>query len=77
MATSRFPTSQYTFKQFVKSAGTILFRVSTRETCLLYLLERNEYILAKGRRNCGEGTRETAVRELGEETSYPPIRENV
>jgi 8-oxo-dGTP pyrophosphatase MutT (NUDIX family) len=70
MATSRFPTSQYTSKQFVESAGAILFRLSTREICLLHLLKRDEYVLAKGRRNCGEGARETAVRELAEETGY-------
>lgn len=71
MATSRFPTSQYTSDQFVESAGAIPFRVSTREICLLHLLERDEYILAKGRRNSGEGAQETAIREVAEETGYP------
>jgi 8-oxo-dGTP pyrophosphatase MutT (NUDIX family) len=70
MAASRFPTSQYTSEQFVESVGAILFRISSREICLLHLLERDEYVLAKGRRNCGESARETAVRELAEETGY-------
>lgn len=71
MATSRFSTSQYTSDQFVESAGAVLFRFSTREICLLYLLESDEYVLAKGRRNCGESIRETAIREVTEETGYP------
>ena len=50
--------------------SAISFRISTREICLLYLHERDEYVLAKGRRNCGENTRETAVREMTEETGY-------
>jgi 8-oxo-dGTP pyrophosphatase MutT (NUDIX family) len=70
MAASRFPTSQYTSEQFVESVGAILFRLSTREICLLYPFERDEYVSAKGRRNCGESTRETAVRELAEKTGY-------
>ncbi|MCJ1264187.1 hypothetical protein MMC22_004058 [Lobaria immixta] len=71
MATSRFPTSQYTSEQFVESAGAVLFRLSTREICLLHLLKRDECVLAKGRRNCGEGAQEAAIRELTEETGYP------
>ena len=70
MANSPFPTSQYTSAQFVESAGAVLFRVSTREIYLLYLSEHNEYVLPKGRRNCGESTRETAVREVAEEIGY-------
>ena len=71
MATSRFQTSQYTSSQFVESAGAILFRLSTHEICLLHLLKRDEYVLAKGRRNCGENTQQTAIREVTEETGYP------
>lgn len=71
MTTSPFPTSIYTSAQFVESAGAILFRFSIpRQICLLYLVDRDEYVLAKGRRNCGESIRETAVREVTEETGY-------
>ena len=71
MTSSRFPTMQFTSEQFVESAGAVLFRISTREICLLYLIERGEYILAKGRRNCGETAQNTAIREVEEETGYP------
>lgn len=70
MAISRFITSQYSSEQFVESAGAILFRLSTKEICLLHLLQSDEYVLAKGRRNCQESTQQTAVRELMEETGY-------
>ena len=70
MATSRFPTSEYTSEQFVESAGAILFRLSSYEICLLHLLKCNEYVLAKGRYNCGEDAQQTAIRELTEETGY-------
>ena len=70
MATSRFHTSQHTSEQLVESAGAILFRLSTQEVCVLHLLPRDEYILAKGRRNVGESRREAALREVREETGY-------
>lgn len=56
---------------FVESAGAILFRLSTREVCVLHLRKRNEYILAKGRRNCGESRRDAALREVTEESGFP------
>ena len=70
MTISRFQTVQFNSQQFVESAGAILFRLSTHEICLLYLLDRDEYVLAKGRRNCEEATSDTAVREVQEETGY-------
>ena len=70
MATSRFQTTQHTSSEFVESAGAILFRLSTQEICLLHLLPRNEYLLAKGRRNMGETRRQAALREVREETGY-------
>ena len=36
--------------------------------CVLHLLKRDEYVLAKGRRNCGESRKEAAIRELTEKT---------
>jgi len=71
MAESRFKSEQYTSEAFVESAGGVLFRLSTREVCLLHLLEGSEYVLAKGRRNCGEARQTTATREVTEETGFP------
>lgn len=72
MTTPKSPpiTSHYPSSSFVESAGAIPFRLSAREICLLYFVERDEYILAKGRRNCGENIRDTAVREVREETGF-------
>ena len=71
MAASRFETELYTSEQFVESAGTILFRLSTREICILHSLGCDEYILPKGRRNLHESRRATATRETTEETGIP------
>lgn len=70
MAASRFESEQYTSEAFVESAGGVLFRPSSREICVLHLLSRDEYVLAKGRRNCGEARHETALREVTEETGF-------
>ncbi|KAK0763514.1 hypothetical protein N5P37_002891 [Trichoderma harzianum] len=70
MAESRFVSEQYTSENFVESVGGVLFRLSSREICVLHLLEGDEYVLAKGRRNCGETRRETALREITEETGF-------
>lgn len=71
MTESRFESEQYTSEAFVESVGGVLFRLSSRKVCVLHLLERDEYILAKGRRNCGEARQVTAVREVTEETGFP------
>ena len=70
MAMSRFDSEQYTSEAFVESAGAVLFRLSTQEVCVLHLLKRNEYVLAKGRRNCGETRQDTAIREIMEESGF-------
>lgn len=70
MATSRFESEQYFSENFVESVGAVLFRLSTREVCIVYLRSRDEYILAKGRRNLGESRKATALREVMEETGY-------
>ncbi|KAF7545987.1 hypothetical protein G7Z17_g8755 [Cylindrodendrum hubeiense] len=83
MATSTFPTTQYTSEQFVESSGAILFDLSghTKQVCLLYHQpgeEPGEWLLAKGRRNHGEPRGSAALREVQEETGYPchlyPVR---
>ena len=70
MATSRFESEQFTSEAFVESVGAVLFRLSLQEVCVLHLLKRDEYVLAKGRRNCGESRKDAAMRELMEETGY-------
>lgn len=66
MASSRFKSEQFTAEAFVESAGAVLFRLSSQDVCILHLLERNEYFLAKGRRNCGESRQAAALREIME-----------
>ncbi|AEO68620.1 1f60eead-c1c1-45fc-9ede-0c2266dbf5d9 [Thermothielavioides terrestris] len=70
MAESRFESEQYMSEAFVESAGAVLFRLSSREVCVLHILKRGEYVLAKGRRNCGEPRHLTALREVTEETGF-------
>jgi 8-oxo-dGTP pyrophosphatase MutT (NUDIX family) len=70
MAISRFQSEQYFSDALVESAGAVLFHLSTRKICLVRLLERNEYLLAKGRRNLGETRQAAALREVVEETGY-------
>jgi 8-oxo-dGTP pyrophosphatase MutT (NUDIX family) len=71
MATSRFPTTHYTSSQFVESVGAVLFNLRRRAVCLVHLPDRDEWVLAKGRRACGESRQQTALREVNEETGYP------
>ncbi|KAJ5182641.1 hypothetical protein N7492_000257 [Penicillium capsulatum] len=70
MATSSYTTTQYTSEQFVESCGAILFDVHNSTVCLIYYHAKNEWILAKGRRNCNESRHDAALRELREETGY-------
>ena len=93
MAASPNITTQYTSEQFVESCGAILFDLSTSQNktvCLIHYHAKNEWLLAKGRRNCGESRHEAALREVHEETGYqlhlhpvkmrtraPPMHEHV
>ncbi|KAJ5555244.1 hypothetical protein N7461_003714 [Penicillium sp. DV-2018c] len=72
MATSPNLTTQYTSEQFVESCGAILFDLSAQNkaVCLIHHHAKNEWLLAKGRRNCGESRHEAALREVREETGY-------
>ncbi|OQE20746.1 hypothetical protein PENFLA_c016G08409 [Penicillium flavigenum] len=72
MTTSSATTTQYTSEQFVESCGAILFDLSTQSktVCLIHYQAKNEWLLAKGRRNCGESRHEAALREVHEETGY-------
>ncbi|KAL2882975.1 hypothetical protein SGCOL_001665 [Colletotrichum sp. CLE4] len=70
MAASNFVTREYASEAFVESCGAILFDSSKdpARVCLLRYLATNEWLLAKGRRNCGESRQEAALREVLEET---------
>lgn len=68
MAVSHFQTETYTPDTLTESAGTVPFRLSTREICILHYPARDEYLLPKGRRRIGESRADAAVRETREET---------
>jgi 8-oxo-dGTP pyrophosphatase MutT (NUDIX family) len=72
MATSPNTTTQYTSEQFVESCGAILFDLfaQNKTVCLIHYHAKNEWLLAKGRRNCGESRHDAALREVREETGY-------
>ncbi|KAK1994827.1 NUDIX domain-containing protein [Colletotrichum falcatum] len=72
MAASNFVTSQYPSEALVESCGAIPFDLSKEpaEVCLLCYLATGEWLLAKGRRNCGESRHEAALREAIEETGF-------
>ncbi|RJE25583.1 NUDIX domain protein [Aspergillus sclerotialis] len=72
MATSKYLTTQYTSENFVESSGAILFDLSheTKRVCLIHYIVKDEWLLAKGRRNCGESRRDAALREVEKETGY-------
>lgn len=70
MAASTFNATQYDAEHFVESVGAIAIKVSTREVCLIHYEKRDEWLLAKGRRNAGESRHAAAVREFQEETGF-------
>lgn len=70
MAASTFNATQYDAPHFVESVGAIAIKVSTRELCLVHYDKRDEWLLAKGRRNVGESRHKAALREMQEETGF-------
>ena len=70
MAARDLNTIQYTSEDFVESAGAVLTKLSTRQICIVHHRKRDEYLLAKGRRNIGESRHTAAIREGEEETGY-------
>jgi 8-oxo-dGTP pyrophosphatase MutT (NUDIX family) len=70
MASSNYTTIQYTSDAFVESCGAVLFNIPERKVCLVRYTPTGEWLLPKGRRNCGESRKEAALREVLEETGY-------
>jgi 8-oxo-dGTP pyrophosphatase MutT (NUDIX family) len=73
MAESNFPTRQYPSSDFVESCGAIIFDLShssRKRVCLSNIVAENKWILVKGRRNINESRKDTALREMFEETGY-------
>ncbi|KAF2706659.1 hypothetical protein K504DRAFT_459068 [Pleomassaria siparia CBS 279.74] len=73
MADPTFPICQIPPERFVESCGAVLFDLSrpqTKKVCLVRFIERDEWYLAKGRRNCGESRKDAALREVVEETGH-------
>ncbi|KAF2198654.1 hypothetical protein GQ43DRAFT_148675 [Delitschia confertaspora ATCC 74209] len=73
MVSSVFVSHQYLAKDHVESCGAILFDISTPQemkVCLIRHLKKDEWLLAKGQRNCGESRGVAAIREVIEETGY-------
>ncbi|KAK1253280.1 hypothetical protein MKX07_001357 [Trichoderma sp. CBMAI-0711] len=71
MAAPAVSTTLLPADKLVESAGTILFRLSTCEICILHHLKLDQYVLPKGRRNLGESRQAAALRETTEETGLP------
>ncbi|KAJ0425633.1 NUDIX hydrolase domain-like protein [Aspergillus carlsbadensis] len=71
MATSHFPTAQFSSEHFVESCGAILLDISreTKRVCLIQY-QNVGWFLPKGRRNIGETRHAAALREVEEETGY-------
>ena len=70
MAAPTFPKTQYPSSAFIESAGAVLFKLSTRQICILHYKKKDLWILPKGRRDIGEPREKTAVREVEEETGF-------
>ncbi len=64
---------QFTSSQFVLSAGAVSFEFEEdkpKKVLLVHHTRKNEWLLAKGRKDQGEDLAATAVREVFEETGY-------
>jgi len=65
---SQFSSLQLYADEFVESAGAVVFK--SQQICLIHHRIKNEYLLPKGRRNCGESRIQAAIREVLEETGW-------
>jgi ADP-ribose pyrophosphatase YjhB (NUDIX family) len=64
---SNHPTQQFPASDFVESCGAIPFLLSKPHVYLVRYVKKDEWLLAKGRRDCGESRSEAAIREVREE----------
>ncbi|KAF1956231.1 hypothetical protein CC80DRAFT_492495 [Byssothecium circinans] len=68
---SGYPTQELMSADFVESCGAILFDLTDpkdRKVCLIRTRDSDTWLIAKGRRNCGESRHQAALREVMEET---------
>jgi len=65
---SPFSSLQLYADEFVESAGAVVFK--SQQICLIHHRVKNEYLLPKGRRNCGESRIQAVIREVLEETGW-------
>ncbi|KAI8986839.1 hypothetical protein BD414DRAFT_522490 [Trametes punicea] len=73
LLTKRRAQVQFTSSQFVLSAGAISFEFVDgvpRRVLLVHHTRKNEWLLAKGRKDQGEELPAAAIREVLEETGY-------
>jgi len=69
-------SKQFFSEEFVTSARGVLFRINPGhplEICLIHLQRTEEWLLPKGRKDCGESVEETALREVYEETGWKAV----
>ena len=65
---SPFSSLQLYADEFVESASAVVFK--SQQICLIHHSLKNEYLLPKGRRDCGESRIQAAIREVLEETGW-------
>ncbi|KAI0365994.1 hypothetical protein BV20DRAFT_694296 [Pilatotrama ljubarskyi] len=73
LSTKRRAQVQFTSSQFVLSAGAISFQFVDgvpKRVLLVHYTRKNEWLLAKGRKDQGEELAAAAIREVLEETGY-------
>ncbi|KAI1455524.1 NUDIX domain-containing protein [Annulohypoxylon moriforme] len=72
MAAVWWKSTLYPSEQFVEACGAIVFDATTdpKQVLLQHYGKRDEWLLPKGRRNCNESRKDTAIREVREETGY-------
>ncbi len=62
--------TQFLSKDFVLSAGVVIFNKALNKVCLIKN-SKGEFLLPKGRKNIGETLSQAALREAYEETGFP------
>ncbi|KAI0886300.1 uncharacterized protein GGS22DRAFT_127128 [Annulohypoxylon maeteangense] len=72
MASVWWKSTLYPSEQFVEACGAIVFDATAnpKKVLLQHYSTEDEWLLPKGRRNCNESRKDTAKREVREETGY-------